>query len=230
LLGGFVDEATGALGSEAIEELDIRFARNARRLQRATKEGIYRLCQIDLAYMNLDPDPTLFDVHMGETSTAEEEAIRESLDTGVDTIDKFINVAENAVGEGKLDKKKMFDYFSRKILRLEDFHIEDFILADPDMAPVMESKENVARALAVEEGIKRRIMNRRLSANTDLCSFVPVVWEADAKGSVVPAPWYKESNLVHDRIQENWQEMYGDAVLKEVTDEEADEEAEEVGD
>lgn len=232
LLGGFVDEATGALGSEAIEELDIRFARNARRLQRATIEGIYRLCQINLAYMNMDPDPTLYTVHMGETSTAEEEAIRESLDSGVDTIDKFINVAENAVGGGKLDKQKLFDYFSRKILKLEDFHIEDFVMSD---SPVMESKEQVARVLAVEEAIKQRILHRRVSRNHDLNSFVPVQWDTG------PAPrWAVGDKLiesmnsedenpiyVYERGQDEWQRLYGEAEVKEIgeSDKEETEEA-----
>jgi hypothetical protein len=221
LLGGFVKEATGSLGSEAIEELDIRFARNARRLQRAIVEGVYRLCQINLAYMNMDPDPTLYNVHMGETSTAEEEAVRESLDKGVDTIGKFIDVAEQAVGEGSLDKQKMFDYFSRKILRLEDFHIEDFVKEQD--APVMEGKV-AKRALAVEEAIQARLLGRRISRNTDLCSFVPVQWEDNGKGSQVIAPWYKDSCFAAGRIQENWQMTYGEAMVREV---EAGDDAEE---
>jgi len=215
LLGGFVKEATGSLGSEAIEELDIRFARNARRLQRAVIEGIYRLCQINLAYMNLDPDPTLYTVHMGETSTAEEEAIRESLDSGVDTIDKFISTAENAVGEGELDKKKMFDYLSRKILRLEDFHIEDFVMTQEKLVG-----EAATRALALEEAFKKRLLNRRVSRNHDLNSFVPIQWDEG------PAPrWAVGDKLmelkldegtetektvnVYERGQQEWERLYG---------------------
>jgi len=228
LLGGWVNEATGALGSEALEALDIRFARNARRLQRALTEGIYRMCQINLAYMNLDPDPTLFTVHMGETSTAEEEAMRESLDAGVDTIDKFISVAENAVGEGELDKQKMFDYLSRKILRLEDFHIEDFVRSPDKMVG-----EKAKAALALEEAFQKRLLNRRISRNHDLSSFVPVQWETG------PAPrWAVGDKLVELKLdegkeeervvavyehgQQEWERLYGETQIREVTDEEVE--------
>lgn len=65
--GAFTKEASGALGSQAITELGIRFARSARRLQRSLITGIERICQIHLAFMGYDPDPQLFQVHMSET-------------------------------------------------------------------------------------------------------------------------------------------------------------------
>jgi len=123
LLGGFVQEASGALGSEAIEKLDIRFARSARRLQRAIKNGITRLCQIHLAYMNMDPDSNLFEVHMSETSTAEEESLKASLDSGVDVITKMLGMLENIEG---IDKVAVVNYLNQKILKLEDFDLNEF--------------------------------------------------------------------------------------------------------
>jgi len=125
VLGGYVEEATGPLGAQSIEKLSVEFAHTARRLQRALKVGIKRMCQIHLAYMNMDPDPRLFEVEMSETSTAEEEAIRDSLDKGVDTIQKIIQLMEDVDPEG-IDKKKVVDYLNQKILKLEDFDLDDF--------------------------------------------------------------------------------------------------------
>ena len=104
------------MGSEAIEKLDIGFARNARRIQRALKEGIKRICQIHLAYMNMDPDPALFEVNMSETSTAEEEVIVRTFETGVEIIDRVIDLVEKVDPEA--DKKEIFNYMNKKILKL----------------------------------------------------------------------------------------------------------------
>jgi len=129
LLGGYVQEASGQLGSEAISQLDIRFARSSRRLQRALIEGITRLCQIHLAYQNMDPDPSLFEIHMSETSTAEEQQVMESLDTSVDVIVKFVEMLD-AVTEGtnqQFDKIEVVNYFNQKLLRLGDFDLKSYL-------------------------------------------------------------------------------------------------------
>lgn len=129
LLGGFVQEASGSLGAEAISQLDIRFARSSRRLQRALIQGITRLCQIHLAYQGMDPDPRLFEVHMSETSTEEENQLRNSLDTSVDVITKFVEMLDS-VTEGtdqKFDKIAIVDYFNRKLLKLGDLDLKSFL-------------------------------------------------------------------------------------------------------
>jgi len=128
LLGGFVDEATGALGSSSIEKLDMRFARSARRLQRALIVGITRMAQIDLAYQGLDPDTKLFDIHMPETSTAEEEQLRESLDTAIDVVDKVLMTYESVFGKD-LNKAKLLDYLNQKFLKLSDLNLTDYVTA-----------------------------------------------------------------------------------------------------
>ncbi|GAG23712.1 unnamed protein product, partial [marine sediment metagenome] len=126
LLGGFTQEATGALGSTSIEQLDIRFGRTAKRVQRALIQGITRLCQIHLAYIGMDPDPALFEVNMPETSTAEEESIKETLSTSVDAIARFMEML-NSVEGVEFDQGKLVDFLSQKIIRLGDFQIEDYI-------------------------------------------------------------------------------------------------------
>jgi hypothetical protein len=135
LLGGYVQEASGQLGAEAISQLDIRFARSARRLQRALIEGITRLCQIHLAYQNMDPDPRLFEVHMSETSTAEEKAISETLGNNVDVISGFMNMLDDITeGTGKkFDKVEIADYFNRKILKLGDLDLKSFLVEDEEI-------------------------------------------------------------------------------------------------
>ena len=125
LLGAHVEETSGALGGSSLEKLDIRFARSSRRLQRALIEGITRLCQIHLAYQNLDPDTRLFQVHMGETSTAEEESLQESLGKGVDTISTLFDVIEKA--SPNFDKVKLLDYFNKKFLKLNDLDFSKYI-------------------------------------------------------------------------------------------------------
>lgn len=124
--GAYVQEASGALGSEAIGKLDIRFSRSARRIQRALIAGITRLCQIHLAYKGLDPDPNLFTVHMSETSNAEEEQLRKNLETGLRTFGQFRKVLRGVMGR-TLDSRKLWDYYNDKILKLEDFNLDDMM-------------------------------------------------------------------------------------------------------
>jgi len=129
LLGGFVDEATGALGSSSIEKLDIRFARSARRLQRSLKEGIKRICQVHLAHINMDPDPSMFEVNMSETSSAEEEQLKDSLSTGMDVISKV---------------------FGKRILKLNDVDFKDFVETGKISDSLIESKR-VRKTAAISD-------------------------------------------------------------------------------
>lgn len=132
LLGGYVQEASGQLGAEAISQLDIRFARSSRRLQRALIDGMTRLCQIHLAYQNMDPDPRLFELHMSETSTAEEKQIMESLETSVNVIDSFMEMLDRITeGTGKkFDKVEIVDYFNKKLLKLGDLDLKSYLQDD----------------------------------------------------------------------------------------------------
>jgi len=132
LLGGFADEATGTMGGTSLERLDIRFARTARQLQRAIRDGLKRMCQVHLAFLGMDPDPGLFEVQMTETSTAEEEEIKEALDTSVDVAGKFMEMFDNIAEKTgkKFDKIKIFEYLNTKLFKLSDFNLNDFIIMD----------------------------------------------------------------------------------------------------
>lgn len=131
LLGAWLKEATGPLGSQAIEKVDINFARMARKLQRTVRTGIKRICQIHLAYMNMDPDPNLFDVQMPEMSTAEEESLKDSLKEGMEVVSGMMETVDGII-EGtdkKLDKIEIFNYLNEKILKLEDFDLKEYLVA-----------------------------------------------------------------------------------------------------
>lgn len=148
LMPGYTGEAPGSLGEGATVRHDIRFSRQVRRLQKACINGVTRLCQIHLAYMSMDPDPTRFSVHMNDTSTAEDQEVKDALDKGADVIDKVINQIEASVGPGNLDKAKLWNYFNTNILKLKDFNLNDY-LRTPDYAVV--SKDGVEEEVPQEE-------------------------------------------------------------------------------
>jgi hypothetical protein len=190
LLGGYVDEASGALGSEAIEKLDIGFARNARRLQRALKEGIKRICQIHLAYMNMDPDPALFEVNMSETSTAEEEVIKGTFETGVTIIDQVIDILDKV--DPGLDKNKVFDYMNKKILKLEGFDLANF-------------KKQISPD-EMRETIEADMFKRYPITNLDLTAYLPLVVKELTEGKESkPTLGERSSVLFSNRWQSNWE-------------------------
>jgi intein/homing endonuclease len=198
LLGGYVQETSGQMGSQAIEQLDVGFARSARRLQRAIKEGIRRICQIHLAYMNMDPDPRLFDVHMSETSTAEETAIKNNLLTGIDAVDKVMDTLEKV--DPNLDKKGIVNYLNQKILKLDDFDINKFLKSATNV--VVESKE-----LNESEMKEKKLAEHFVVTNTDITSFLPLLERKDI--SFMDQTWQQKTIGA-------WQELYQNTVIKEV--------------
>jgi len=188
LLGGFTEEATGALGSQAYEKLDVRFARTARRLQRALIQGITRLCQIHLAYQNMNPSPNLFQVHMPETSTAEEISIIESLERGVTIVDQVVDMLARHLGD-RLDKVSLVDYLNNKFLKLSDFELSDFIKPEKLGETKEEIVENLKKGIiSIIESRKRQV---RLE-NQDVKAALPHEdpkwnknWEANCKDTKI---------------------------------------------
>jgi hypothetical protein len=170
LLGAYIQEVSGSLGDQAIEQLDIGFARTSRRLQRALIEGITRIVQIHLSYLNMDPDLKLFSVHMAETSTAEEESLKKGLNTGVSIVEKFMKMVEDV--DPDLDKKEVFNYLNKKILKLEDFNLNEF-------QKITESKNSKAKKALLEAKFlklkkqKAQTPKRKIQ-NSDLLSYLPI--------------------------------------------------------
>jgi hypothetical protein len=126
ILGGYQNELPSNLGASSLERIDIRFARQARRIQRALLNGITRLIQIHLAYQGIDPDLKLFEIHMAEGSSAEEEELKNALDKGVDVATKLSDLYEKMLGPD-VDKRAILDYVNKKILKLSDVELDDFV-------------------------------------------------------------------------------------------------------
>jgi hypothetical protein len=166
LLGGYVDEMPSSLGKSSAEQLDIRFARSARRLQRAVMEGIKRLCQIHLAYLNMSPDLKMFDINMAETSTAEEVELRDALDKGADVVDKLVKLIIE-YGPATIDRAKLLNYFNEKILKLNDLDLEK-------LSNKIAGKLGEVGTPPVEEAKKEPVFEKKnRDVTSDLFSFLP---------------------------------------------------------
>jgi len=183
LLGAWLKEATGSLGSQAIEKADINFARMARKLQRTVRNGVKRICQIHLAYMNMDPDPNLFDIQMPEMSTAEEESLKESLRDGTDVIGSIMDIVDK-VTEGddrELDRIEIFNYCNEKFLKLEDFDLKDFVVASKAIPECKRRRDRMEKELQQKEIFEKamksegenRAYPKPVLFDTDLVSYVP---------------------------------------------------------
>ena len=129
LLSGYSKEGSpGGLGDGSVERMDIRFARQSRRLQRSLINMLTRMAQIHLAYQGIDPDLNLFKIQMTETSTAEEMELSKALDTSVQTVDKVADLVIKMLGEVDTDKKELLDYLNKKFLKLNDMDLEKMVL------------------------------------------------------------------------------------------------------
>ena len=191
LLGGYSGEMPSGLGRSAIERLDIRFARSARRLQRSLIEGIKRICQIHLAYQGMSADLSMFDVNMADTSTAEEEEIKDALDKGVDITEKMFDLMEKAVGSD-LNKIELLDYLNQKILKLNDIELHKLLKSDSEMAKTLESRLNERKGKI--EKTRKKVWKQ----NTDLSSFTPIK-ESSAKWTEV----YGACKVTEEEIANN---------------------------
>lgn len=128
ILPGFSGDVAPSLGNSSAETFDIRFSRQSRRLQHATVNAVKRLCQIHFAFKGMDPDPSLFDVCMNETSVAEEAMQREVLEKGSDVVEKMSDLIIKTVGEEKINRVKLLNYLNKKLLKFDDLNIEEFLL------------------------------------------------------------------------------------------------------
>jgi len=193
LLGGYVDEMPASLGKSSAEQMDIRFARSARRLQRAVIEGIKRMCQIHLAYMNMNPDVKMFEINMAETSTAEEIELREALDKGADVVDKLVKLILE-YGDPTIDRNKLLDYFNKKLLKLNDLELDKLsrkigdkmdgpagnvpmggeVGSTPSAQPeVPAGAPAPLPPLESKQKIEEKMPRKNLDASSDLYSFLP---------------------------------------------------------
>jgi hypothetical protein len=184
LLGGWMKEMPASLGKSSMENLDIRFARSCHRLQRALIDGITRICQIHLAFQGKPCDLRMFNINMSETSSAEEEELKEAMSTGVDIVDKMSEMILKFSPE--IDPVKLFDYLNQKILKLNDLDLRN-----------MKKKLTESTSVNLNEFVSRK------NVNTDLLSFVPKMKKIKANGKVDFIAECKE-----------WQDKYCGAEIK----------------
>ena len=199
MLGGYSKEAPPALGDGAGTELDIRFSRQCHRIQRAIISGVTRMVQIHLSMQGKDPDLDLFEVKMAETSTAAEEQLRDSLDKGVDVVDKIMLMLDGALGD--YDKIEALDFLNKKILKLNDFDFEKLMskttglgtgpIGTPEI-PAGEKADNIANNAFADQlnaskeedkdkkYVTKKLADSRRNENADLKALVPKLREVNA--------------------------------------------------
>ena len=70
----------------------------------------------------------------------EEEQIKNALDTSSDVVQKFMDMVSDL--NVNVDKVKILDYFNKKLLKLNDFNIDKFIIKDTaGTIPAMETPQ-----------------------------------------------------------------------------------------
>ena len=144
ILSGYAGEAgSGFDNGGSLEKMDIRFGRNVRRVQRALIQGVTRICQIHLGYLGLDPDPKLFQVHMSETSNAEELEKVEVLEKTNTVVSSLIDTLAKIVGDDKLNREAVYDMVNEQYYRFQDLNYEDLLLPP----------EKVNTPVAPEQGV-----------------------------------------------------------------------------
>jgi len=131
LLGGQAGEgAQGLSPNSSLENMDVRFSRNITRIQRSLLQGITRLCQIHLSYLNMDPDTKMFELHMNTTSSAGENEAKENLKLGIEVTSSLFDALAKVVGEDKLDRRAVFEVANENYLKLPDITYDDLLLPE----------------------------------------------------------------------------------------------------
>ena len=165
---GITDDLPGSIGEGAANRISINFAKNAQRLQGGLRSGVKRLAQIHLAFRNLNPDPSRFEINFAEISSAEEEELKNGLSTGVDIVDKAVDMIVKNAGEGQIDKMELLDYFNRKVLKLNDLDLAKMRIN------VLERAGNKDEAKVLRELMEKNgYRNMREMSDSDLLSYLP---------------------------------------------------------
>ena len=202
MLGGYQSEVQGPLGGSAAERIDIRFARQCRKLQTTIKSGLTRLAQIHLAYQGLNPDLNMFEIKMADISTIEELEAQKSLGEAADTVDRVTELIFKHTGQ-RIDKLELLDYFNKKLLKLEDLDLRKMIKAAKDLGPHKSvTPEEISNEVPTDENPFREAKEEdayvgisKIYENSDLKAELPLdleegrrcnkLWESKYKGVMV---------------------------------------------
>ena len=130
---------------------------------------------------------------MPETSTAEEEELKESLDKGADVVTKLVGMVVDTVGE-EINTIDLLEYFNEKILKLDDFDIRSF-LKSTDQG-LGEAKKVYEEARRIQQERRRTY---RKNVNSDFLAMMPKVGKNGTR----------ESKVAGSALNEDWQKQYG---------------------
>jgi len=206
LLAGYAEQAPPSLGNGSIERLDIPFARQSRRIQRAIINGLTRMAQIHLAYQGMDPDLNLFQIQMAETSSAEEEELKNALDTGVDVATKLAELWEKMIGPDA-DKMEILDYLNKKLLKLNDADLQKFIKKVNPNAFTEPRTEELVPGVETPEKKEEPAANpfRESVSVSDLKSALP---------RTVKEVKINETTTIRTGCNEDWETNWGNKIVK----------------
>ena len=138
---GYADDLPGSLGESALVRLEIRYARSVKRLQRALRVGLKRMCQIHLALNDMYPDPEAFEVMMESISSAEDEERKSVLEKSADVVQKLVGVLKD-MGYDPINREYILSYLiDAGLLPLYNISVEDIAGAiAEDLGPAGKGK------------------------------------------------------------------------------------------
>lgn len=122
----------GEINSKAsLSSQSIKWAKAVSSIQRAVKQGLTRLCQIHLAYLNMDTDAEQFEVHMTLPSIVELLDKLEAWQNVVDVAERMSTLGETL----QLDKRDWTMYILENVLWLSDEEVQKFARKIPKEQP-----------------------------------------------------------------------------------------------
>lgn len=128
----------GDVNSRAtLSSQSLKWARAVKSVQKAVKQGIVRLCQIHLAYLNMDTDVKQFEIHMTVPSIVELLDKLEAWQNVVDVAERMATLGETL----QLDKYDWTVYILENVMWLSKDEIQKFVRKIPKEEPQQQSGE-----------------------------------------------------------------------------------------
>lgn len=114
----------------------LKWARAVSSIQRAVKQGLTRLCQIHLAYLNMDTDAEQFEIHMTQPSIVELLDKLEAWQNVVDVAERMSTLGETL----QLDKYDWTVYILENVMWLSKDEVRKFARKIPKEEPPPEEQ------------------------------------------------------------------------------------------
>lgn len=116
----YLGHEEGVNAKATLSQLDVRFARTIKRLQRSIINGYTQMAQIELALRDMDPDPANFQINMAVVSMLEETQKLEAMQLSI-TIADQLKMFLQSLG---FDLSQAVPFILRYYLNLHDNEIE----------------------------------------------------------------------------------------------------------